>query len=364
MLLLIFLVFGAYKLYHFKKDSADGRLLIWKIGTQMILDRPLTGVGIGNFELQFQQNQTEWAKKGQLMPEELDHASYIKMAYNDYLELLIETGIIGLLLYVFVLICVFTLPFYYFLPKARDTLIFTTVYVGLMAGMVMAFMNFFIDAIPAYLVFSIYLAIIFGLNYQYKKISIPALFNSLSIKFRYTPLIALFVFLFTCYLAFKQLQIIYAERLHKIAYNKKKKGLYLEAQHILYPLQNTLKTHPDYWLDFASTELVLGNVHLSKQYLNEARKLTANPEVLRKQAQIFKAERDFTKAIEVYQYLTLAEPNRLYPKYELMNLYHQKRDTFHVIFYAQDIMNKQVKISNQKSKRYKRKATELLNYYQ
>ena len=36
-------------LYHYKKDSADGRLLIWQCTWNMIKERPLYGYGYGGY---------------------------------------------------------------------------------------------------------------------------------------------------------------------------------------------------------------------------------------------------------------------------------------------------------------------------
>lgn len=45
-LILLFLMVGVYVL---KKDSADGRLLIWKISVLAMSDRPVLGVGLDHF---------------------------------------------------------------------------------------------------------------------------------------------------------------------------------------------------------------------------------------------------------------------------------------------------------------------------
>jgi O-antigen ligase len=46
-LLLLGVVAG---LYSIKKDSADGRILIWQCSGQMVMDKPLLGHGIGGFQ--------------------------------------------------------------------------------------------------------------------------------------------------------------------------------------------------------------------------------------------------------------------------------------------------------------------------
>ena len=40
---------GGYRLYSLKKDSADGRVLLWKITTRAIAEKPVQGTGLGGF---------------------------------------------------------------------------------------------------------------------------------------------------------------------------------------------------------------------------------------------------------------------------------------------------------------------------
>ena len=47
---------GAYGMYHLKKDSADGRLLMWKVSTQIIREQRGLGVGVGHFPEAFRRS--------------------------------------------------------------------------------------------------------------------------------------------------------------------------------------------------------------------------------------------------------------------------------------------------------------------
>ncbi|MCH8495786.1 MAG: O-antigen ligase family protein [Balneolales bacterium] len=49
-LILILLTIFSIALYQLKPDSVNGRLLIWKVTSDMITDHPLTGVGVGQFQ--------------------------------------------------------------------------------------------------------------------------------------------------------------------------------------------------------------------------------------------------------------------------------------------------------------------------
>lgn len=92
---IVTLGFTAYKA---KKDSADGRILIWKISSKMIVDKP-EGVGYGLFEKSYNLKQAEYFRNKQGIEKEQRNATYTAMAFNDFLEHGVEGGIAGLVMY-------------------------------------------------------------------------------------------------------------------------------------------------------------------------------------------------------------------------------------------------------------------------
>lgn len=86
-------------LYQIKNNSADGRLLIWKLSTKMIAENPFKGYGYGLFERNYNLKQASYFANQTSSNTERRNASFVAMAYNDYLEQTIEGGILGLLFY-------------------------------------------------------------------------------------------------------------------------------------------------------------------------------------------------------------------------------------------------------------------------
>lgn len=90
---------GCFSLYMLKKDSAEGRLLIWNITTKMILDKPW-GFGIGGFNAHYMNYQVDYFKT-------TDNEYLVSLAnniyepFNEYLKIGVEFGIIILLLFLF-----------------------------------------------------------------------------------------------------------------------------------------------------------------------------------------------------------------------------------------------------------------------
>lgn len=83
--------------YHWKKDSADGRLLIWRCTWEMIKDKPITGYGIGAFEAHYMDYQAKYFE------EHTDSrfaklADNVKHPFNEFLSIGVQFGVIGWIL--------------------------------------------------------------------------------------------------------------------------------------------------------------------------------------------------------------------------------------------------------------------------
>ena len=81
-------------LYHYKKDSADGRLLIWQCTWELIKESPLTGHGNGGFEANYMHQQADFFR---LHPESPYSrlADDVKSPFNEYLGLCVSYGLVG-----------------------------------------------------------------------------------------------------------------------------------------------------------------------------------------------------------------------------------------------------------------------------
>ncbi|WP_159518343.1 O-antigen ligase family protein [Sunxiuqinia indica] len=92
----IALLWGCYFLYQQKKNSANGRLLIWQVSWQMIKDKPLLGHGYGSFQTEYMDYQAVYFNKhpnsGLAML-----ADNVKHPFNEFLKVTVEFGFAGLL---------------------------------------------------------------------------------------------------------------------------------------------------------------------------------------------------------------------------------------------------------------------------
>lgn len=86
-------------LFHYKKDSANGRLFIWQRSVEIIADNPVFGAGYNSFATTYPNYQAEYFKN---KPNDTANgylAGDNDNAFNEFVELTTELGIVGLLLF-------------------------------------------------------------------------------------------------------------------------------------------------------------------------------------------------------------------------------------------------------------------------
>jgi len=95
----LFLAVAIYGIYHLKKDSADGRLFMWKITALAIQDSPVKGTGMGGFPAVYAKAQIEYFRNGNGSETEKSVAGSPEYAFNEYLQVFVEQGLLGFFLF-------------------------------------------------------------------------------------------------------------------------------------------------------------------------------------------------------------------------------------------------------------------------
>ena len=93
-------------LYFYRKDSADGRLLIWRVSADMVSDSPVLGFGPGTFDKTYMTYQMKYFMENP----DSDYsavAGYTKFPYNEFIHVAVECGIVGLVLLLAIFVTVF-----------------------------------------------------------------------------------------------------------------------------------------------------------------------------------------------------------------------------------------------------------------
>ncbi len=86
-------------IYMLKKDSADGRLLMWKVSGIALREAPFTGQGPGSFAGAYGEAQARYFRDEPHSPQEEYVAGSPAYGFNEYLQFATELGITGLILF-------------------------------------------------------------------------------------------------------------------------------------------------------------------------------------------------------------------------------------------------------------------------
>ena len=87
-------------IYEDNFSSIDSRLIIWGTALEIIKDKPLLGIGIGSFKMDYLDYQAGFLKEN---PIYLKYHSRAEEAHNEYIQLAAELGIIGLGIFLYIL---------------------------------------------------------------------------------------------------------------------------------------------------------------------------------------------------------------------------------------------------------------------
>ena len=98
-----FICLSALLLYHYRPESINARLFIWRICANMFMEKPLLGFGNGGFNMNYMLYQGEYISlhAGVDFSAIADNVAY---PYNEFIHILIEQGLVGFVLFVIMII--------------------------------------------------------------------------------------------------------------------------------------------------------------------------------------------------------------------------------------------------------------------
>ena len=94
--------------YHWKKDSADGRLLMWKVSVQVVMEHPWQGVGWEHVAGAYGDAQERYFASGLATEQEEYVAGAPEYVFNEYLQVGLAWGVPAMLGIIIVVIVCFS----------------------------------------------------------------------------------------------------------------------------------------------------------------------------------------------------------------------------------------------------------------
>ncbi|MBL1407348.1 O-antigen ligase family protein [Sphingobacterium faecale] len=99
-----------FLLYYVKIDSSNGRILIWNVSSTIMKDHWMTGIGLGRFSQEHMHYQKEYLGTKVEDGEKFNRlAGDVRFAFNDFLQIFIEGGILILTMFVFIVLSIILL---------------------------------------------------------------------------------------------------------------------------------------------------------------------------------------------------------------------------------------------------------------
>lgn len=300
VLAIILLIIGFSGMYLMKKDSADGRTLMWKISLQTITKHPF-GVGLGNFSGAYGDTQAEYFLSGKASDTEEYVAGNPEYAFNEYFQILVETGIVGFILFVLLIISII-----YCLYKTKKWGILGS----LLSLLIFSFFSYPFSVLPYLIVLTFLLALTFS-NEQGRKSKSLLLIILMNVC----------LFIITGYCMVRQYPVYKAYKqwnTERIYYNI---GLYKDVADSygkLYPyLQNDIK----FLFEYAQSLSKSQQYTQSNEVLRRAMQISCDPMLYNIKGKNHQAMKEYGLAEYNLIKSTQIVPNRIYPYYLLVKLY-------------------------------------------
>ncbi len=333
----LFIVFSF--LYDYKKDSADGRRFIWKVSSEMIAEKPLSGYGYGLFEKHYNLRQAEYFAGGRGSDTERRNAGHVNMAYSEIIGQTVEGGFPGLLLY-----CLFFAAVLFPAFKQRE---FEVVAV---AGGVfcMGAVNFTVEAIPLWVLLLVYAASLLK--------PLRVIDTGISGK---RAVFGMF-FVLAVVLAGSQSLRLKAQLSLKNAIALINEGDVGRALVILENNRRLAGTSEAYLRAAGSVYLHKKSYADARSAFEEATRYSSLPGLYFQFADCSIQERKTEKAMECLGLIADMIPQNLRSRYRLMVLYARSGEQKKAIKIAEEILRIEPKVSNDEAVFYKEKAGEYL----
>ena len=331
---LVIIVASAVGIYQLKKDSADGRALIWKTSIKMIPKHPL-GVGIGHFSGAYGVEQAAYFASGEASTQEELVAGNPEYAFNEYLQIIIEYGVLSaVVLFVSFFLLIYT-------GIKRKAIAETG---GLISLLVFASMSYPFNLLP----FLIVLVFFMGLILTQKQ---PSKINHFTEKSFVLHRQAVFMLLtVSVVILFATLyQRFPTYNAYKDWNNLKMMGsvdAYPEMKKDYEKLYPFLSDQTPFLFEYAQCLSKAGEHKKSNQVLEQAIMISCDPMLYNIFGKNFQGLKNYQLAEQNFLLASRIVPSRIYPYFLLANLYAESGNTQQAMLMAQKVLEKEPKVQS------------------
>jgi tetratricopeptide (TPR) repeat protein len=336
--LLIIGTFFSFKIYHFKKDSADGRLLIWTVSVNMIKEKPVTGFGTNGFQKNYLLYQADYLKNNPDSPWAYLAGDSIS-PFNEFLKIGVEQGIIGWLFVLGILFIVF-----------RNIQVIPPV----LRAIFVALIVFACFSYPfEWLAFQV--LIIFCLASITNSTQTTQIKRIDTDKFKNQCLTIIVVI--TAYSAYH-----YYSDVKKWKQTMREHSISEKKIENLKPLYPSLKRNVWFVYDYGTLLYFAGNYEDAIPALEEIIQLFPSAQTLNRLGECYEHTGEYEKALQAWETASYIQPFSFIPHYHIAKLYVKMQDYERAKEKADYILNKKEKIKTAKVYRIKQQMKETIEF--
>lgn len=328
------LLTGLIWIYQFKKDSADGRLFIWKITSELIKDNPAFGVGFDNFKAHYMDYQANYfSENGETSDAFVADNTYY--AFNEILQFISENGFIGMLLLITLTCIIFKQE-----TKQKYKSLIQILKVSLLTIVVFSLFSYPMQILPIKLVLVLLLAGLANLS-----ITMTTLFKPKSFSFQVLkPIILTLTALITIKSYGFAINLDLDYKKWKYAQERYQYGDYIGATEIYSEIHSSFKQNGEFLMNYGKTLSLSKKHRLAIQTLKEAQQYLNTTVIEIALGNSFKSIHEFENAEKHYLHAHNMTPSKFYPLYLLAKLYHDNGNNIKACEIAKIVLSKRIKV--------------------
>lgn len=341
-------------LYLFKKDSADGRLVIWKVTLQTIKEKPLIGHGFNTVQATLAPAQAAYFSSGKGTESEEMLADSVRWAFNEPLQTASEIGLVGLLL--FLIVTGYAL--FYKIPKSLSRSIYLkvgTARASLTGVLVFGCFSYPFYSLPVTVLFFYSLAV---LSSFYNNAPVPTspVVTGSSKVLMFTGIILLGIFYIIQIPKLKHAYWLWDEATTLYQMN-----VYANANESFVEAYPMLKHNGLFLQQYSKSLAMEEKYEKSADMLLTAGKYYKDEFSFISLGDNYKSVGDFLNAEYQYHLAANMVPHKFYPLYLLAKLYNETGQKEKAVATAQRVLDKNVKVESTAIEEIKAEMKTIIN---